>query len=190
MRIKNKVSNNKKGQVCLDMVRDKNLSVQIDFLNQLLTAMDENNLSDQQMKYIDAYLVHLEKEQEQRKVQAKWEEEQKKAIMKNEIIEQVTVNCQLKRKEERKYNQLVETGDEDMSRRDKLERSVDRFVDFNKFDDDDSEGVEKINFQDHSDDESLVYEKYPVLNGGIYIKYSNYEHTHEHLQKNKTLLKV
>jgi hypothetical protein len=72
------------------MVRDKKLSTQIDFLNQLLTAMDENKLPESQMKYIDAYLIHLEKEQEQKKVKEKWEEEQKKAQMKNEIIEQVT----------------------------------------------------------------------------------------------------
>lgn len=78
-----------------------------------------------------------------------------------------------------------------MTRKEKLQRSVDRFVDFNRFDDEEEDdGVVNIDFYEFSDEESRASEKYPALNGGIYVKYSDYEETQEHLQKNKTLLKV
>lgn len=71
------------------MIRDKKLDSQIEFLNQLLTAMDENSIPEEKMKYVDAYLVHLEKEQEARKIKLKWEEEQKNNVTNKELIENV-----------------------------------------------------------------------------------------------------
>lgn len=95
----------------------------------------------------------------------------------------------MKKKQEREQ-ELVEPEDVDISRREKLERSVDKFIDMNRYEDDDDDALETLNFQDYSDDETAGYEKYPVLSGGVYMKYTDYEDTEEHLEKNKTLLKV
>lgn len=71
------------------MIRSKELDAQIEFLNQVLTAMDENKLSDEKMKYVDAYLVHLEKELEKKQMQQKWEEQQKQEQGPSDVVQQV-----------------------------------------------------------------------------------------------------
>lgn len=71
------------------MIRSKPLQEQIDFLNQVLTAMDENKLDDEQMKYVDAYLVHLEKEQDKKKLQEQKAREQEEAQDPGDVLEEV-----------------------------------------------------------------------------------------------------
>ena len=71
------------------MIREKDLDFQIDFLNQLLSAMDENKIQETKMKYVDSYLIHLEKENEKKKLEQKWEQEKKEANAHAELIENV-----------------------------------------------------------------------------------------------------
>ena len=73
------------------MIRDKDLSIQIEFLNQLLLAMDDNKIDEKKTKYIDSYLIHLEKEQEKKQLEEKWNKEKNEANAHAELMENVNV---------------------------------------------------------------------------------------------------
>lgn len=162
------------------MVRAKPLDEQVQFLSRVLTAMDDNKLGDEKMKYVDAYLVHLEKELQKKRAEEAEQEAQARALEEVGLIQA----------ERRAAGEEFAPELAEKSRREKLERSVDRFVDFHRFDDEDETGVADIDFEEFSDEETAAAEKFPALKGGVYVKYSAYEDTREHLENNKTLLKV